>query len=161
MLITIDAYREDYYPASIEDAATIYNWFEENYHRETLVHKEDTYTIDSIRNTEMETLTLHPEKEVTLSVGKGSVIVKLPESISAPIKKGDIIGELLVYDYDVLRERVNLISDQDIDTSLKGYFHTYTQEAFHEQLPLTIFIILSLLLFILILILIKRLIDNR
>ena len=161
MLITIDAYREDYYPASIEDAATIYNWFEENYHRETLVHKEDTYTIDSIRNTEMETLTLHPEKEVTLSVGKGSVIVKLPESISAPIKKGDVIGEVLIYDYDVLRERVNLISDQDIDTSLKGYFHTYTQEAFTSQLALTIFIILSLLLFILILILIKRLLDNR
>ena len=156
MLITIDAFREDYYPASIEDAATIYNWFRENYRRETLVQTSDSYEISNIRFSEEEVLNAHPAKEVTLSVGKGSVVPVLPDRIDAPIQKGQKVGELLVYDYDILKERVDLISNQDVEKTFKGTIESYFYEATHEKLPLTIFVGLSIILLVLIILLIKR-----
>lgn len=160
LLITIDAYREGYYPASIEDAATIYNWFRENYQEETLVRESDTYEIERIRYSEEETLTLHPNKEVTKEVGKPTVVPAIPEVINAPIQKGEKVGELYVYDYDQLIETVDLISDKEITTSFKGYVDTILYEATHDSLPLTIFIGLVIILLILIVELIRRIINK-
>ena len=97
-LVLISGHSWDY--GHIMDAATVYNWFNDNYERQTYLSEEtvlkNVAVIDSSRNAAFDVVV--PETR-TMDLPKDAVIevvTDVPDELTAPIQEGDDIGSLQV-----------------------------------------------------------------
>jgi len=101
------------------DTITLFNYGFENYHNQQLVAKNQTVTNCIPKNSHNETLKLAAANGVDILVENGDTpafekIITLNENISAPIKKGEILGTVTFKNGDKIVGISNLIAQDDI-----------------------------------------------
>lgn len=136
------------------DAKRMLNWVYENIRYRVVVSPEQSITvIDVEAGKDTDTLRLVPEKEasalVPSNVSSASVsfeIVKdsVPQSVTAPIKMGEILGKAKVYYAGEEITTINLVASQDIERSAIGFIMGKISNIVGSKL----FLVLSILVFL-------------
>ncbi len=163
ILVNGHGYVEPHYPASIEDAATIYNWYRSHYAKITAIEEGESFGTIRVENA------FGPDAHVIAAetcIGDFPVDenmhihVSYPASINYPVKKGDKVGTAEVYDYDRLVKTVDLVISEDKPISTMGRIqnHLYVLTGGRVMLGLAIIIlsIATLICFVLLLVLNDR-----
>lgn len=131
VLVNCHGYREAHYPASIADAASLYNWFGEHYAKQTVLTAGDLAAEVRVRNSSVSSLKLIFPETVTGDFPNDEnlhVVIQTPEYVNAAVTKGDIIGTVSVYDYDQLVYTVSLTSDVSCPVTSWGKITTFIYE---------------------------------
>lgn len=81
------------------------------------VEKGNSEFINAVPQNEISVLVKKDEKQTIKKE------IKLPERIQAPIKKGDVVGEIIVYKNDQVLEKHPLVSESDVKRA--GLFKIY------------------------------------
>lgn len=127
VMVNAHGYVEPHYPASIEDSATVYNWYREHFARITAVEEGQSFgtirVIDTF-GTDPEVVAEETYTADLPSDGNLHTYVELPESVNGPLKEGDTVGTVSIYSYDKLVKTVNLVVTRDKRVSLLGRFQT-------------------------------------
>ncbi|MBQ9048825.1 MAG: D-alanyl-D-alanine carboxypeptidase [Solobacterium sp.] len=129
ILVTTNAYKEDYYPASISDAADIYTWCADRLAKKTAVDAADTaYTVPLKRSTAKE-LTVAPAESLKGDYGEITLVPELPAYLEAPVNEGDSVGKLHVYSYDEEAAVIDLVAEESVQStsgSAEGFLNALT-----------------------------------
>ena len=132
LLINAHAYKEPYYyPAAIEDAATIYNYYGAHYAYEEPVIAENPVASVRVRNgdvTQVEAVAAQTVAGILPSDSNLHVYVDVPEAVDAPVSEGTVIGKVQVYAYDRLYAESDLYLDTTVAKTLGGSVRTLLQE---------------------------------
>jgi len=133
ILVDCHGYKEAHYPASIADAAAIYNWFREHYSRQTALTAGQQLGEVRVRGSSTRTLTVHAPETVTMDLpsdGNLHLVVNLPDTVNAGTAEGDVIGTVSLYDYDQLAYTADLHAEADCPRTLQGTLRTFAYELF-------------------------------
>ena len=131
ILVDCHGYKEQHYPASIADAASIYNWFAEHYSRQTVYSQGDELTTVRVRDSSVSTLKVTCSETVTMDLPNDDnlhVVLDFPDTVEAGTKKGDPIGTLKIYDYDQLVYSQDYYAEEDCPQSFMGTVRTVLYE---------------------------------
>lgn len=127
VMVNAHGYVQPHYPASIEDSATVYNWYNDHFARIIAIGDGESFGTIRVRNAFGRDATVSAVKGVTADLPKDEnlhIYVDYPEVVEAPLKKGDKVGTVSVYSYDQLYETVDLVISDDKPVSLIGKFQT-------------------------------------
>ncbi len=127
VMVNAHGYVEPHYPASIEDAATVYNWYNDHFARIIAIGEGESFGTIRVRNAFGRDADVQAVKGVTADLPKDEnlhIYVDYPEVLEAPLKKGDKVGTVSVYSYDQLYETVDLVLSEDKPRTLLGRFQT-------------------------------------
>jgi D-alanyl-D-alanine carboxypeptidase (penicillin-binding protein 5/6) len=127
VMVNAHGYVEPHYPASIEDAATVYNWYNDHFARIIAIGEGESFGTIRVRNAFGRDADVRAVKGVTADLPKDEnlhIYVDYPEVLEAPLKKGDKVGTVSVYSYDQLYETVDLVISEDKPRTLLGRFQT-------------------------------------
>ena len=132
LLINAHAYKEPYYyPAAIEDAATIYNYYGAHYAYEEPVIAENPVASVRVRNgdvTQVEAVAAQTVAGILPSDSNLHVYLDVPEAVDAPVSEGTVIGKVQVYAYDRLYAESDLYLDTTVAKTFSGSVRTLLQE---------------------------------
>ena len=127
VMVNAHGYVEPHYPASIEDSATVYNWYNDHFARIIAIGEGESFGTIRVRNAFGRDADVQAVKGVTADLPKDEnlhIYVDYPEVLEAPLKKGDKVGTVSVYSYDQLYETVDLVLSEDKPRTLLGRFQT-------------------------------------
>lgn len=119
ILITAHAWVERKIPSHYLDAGTIYNYYRDAYQRQTLFNVDDVIKESEIkyrfldRNVEW-TIDEAILLDVPSDPNQLVIEVTIPDVITENIKKGDVVGEVIVMSYGEVVYQKEIISDQNI-----------------------------------------------
>ncbi len=107
------------------EVSNMFNYGFDNFVAKTVVDCEKPLDVGvKVEKGRKDTVTIIPEKNLTVFVkknNKGKITVDFkPYSLSAPVKKGEEVGELIVYHDNVEYGKVKAVAFEDIDK--KTYF---------------------------------------
>ena len=162
VMVNAHGYVEPHYPASIEDSATVYNWYKDHFARIIAIGEGESFGTIRVRNAFGRDASVNAVKGVTADLPKDEnlhIYVDYPEVVEAPLKKGDKVGTVSVYSYDQLYETVDLVISEDKPVSLFGKFQTALYDYSGGRLwmgVLLVALILASLVCVLILIVLTR-----
>lgn len=132
LLINAHAYKDPYYyPAAIEDAATIYNYYGAHYAYEEPVVAGNPVVSLRVRNgdmTQVEAVAAETVAGILPSDSSLHVYVDVPEVIDAPVSEGTVIGKVQIYAYDRLYAESDLYLDTTVTKTFAGSVRTLLQE---------------------------------
>ena len=112
VLVNAHGYNEPHYPASIEDAATIYNWYREHYTRRDAVKAGESFGTVRVKNSLDRETEVRVSKTVTLDLPEEEnvhLFAELPDALEAPVSAGAKAGTLSVYIYDQKAAETDLL----------------------------------------------------
>ena len=162
VMVNAHGYVEPHYPASIEYAATVFNWYRTHYARITAVAEGESFGTIRVINTFGRDAEVVAEEEVTKDLpsdGNMHLYTELPESIEGPLKKGDVVGKVTVYAYDRPVQTVNLVVTKDKPVSFLGKFQTalynYSGGRLWMGILLVVLVSLALVCLIILLVLLR------
>ncbi len=121
ILVNGHGYKEPHYPASIDDAEQIYNWFRKHYKRRTVAEKGQYVDTVNVTGSMTEKVDIVVSEDVTLDLPFGDnthLVFDYPSSVKSPVEEGDVVGRLDVYAYDRLAGSFDL-------TAAGSANHTY------------------------------------
>ena len=161
ILITAHSWVGNSYPSHIEDAADLYSYFRSGYSRQTLYTAGQQLASVKIRDSlPAETETVAVSSDITLDLPFSEnvhVVSSLPESIDAPVQKGDYLGSLDIYAYDKAVYHEDFYAAESHSRSLPAYLYRRTAE-FLKANPLAA---AACALLVLLLVLLKALVRPR
>ncbi|MBQ9327405.1 MAG: D-alanyl-D-alanine carboxypeptidase [Solobacterium sp.] len=131
VLVNAHGYVEPHYPASIEDASVIYNWYREHYERATPVAEGDMFGAVRVRGYSGMTAEAFAASSITGDLPSDDnlhICYELPEVLEAPLSKGQVIGTVTVYDYDKPAYTADLILQEDCPRTKLGELLTWMYE---------------------------------
>ncbi|MDD6679876.1 hypothetical protein [Galactobacillus timonensis] len=132
LLINAHAYKDPYYyPAAIEDAAVIYNYFGAHYAYEEPIIAGSTVASIKVRNgdvTQVDAVAADTVAGILPSDSNLHVYVDVPEVIDAPVSEGTVIGKVQIYAYDRLYAESDLYLDTTVTKTFAGSVRTLLQE---------------------------------
>ncbi len=144
---------------AMKDSANLYHWAYENLSTQTVYGPSDTVASIPVKYVMGDkNLVVIPEKEVLAllpnSFDRNLVVVDIdcPESVEAPISKGDVIGTVSVRYDDLDLGTTNVVATEDIERSELNYAVVKCFEFIqsHVVLVIAIVVVLSLLIIFLI-----------
>ena len=166
VMVNAHGYVEPHYPASIEDAATVYNWYNDHFARIAAVGEGEVFGTVRVRNSFGKDASVCAARGVTADLPKDEnlhIYIDYPEVLEAPLKKGDKIGTVSVYCYDQLYDTVDLVISKDKPVSLIGRFQTalydYSGGRLWMGVLLVVLITASLICFGILIVLIRK--ENK
>lgn len=123
ILITAHAWIERKIPSHFIDAGNIYDYYRNAYARKTLLNVNDV-----IRESTMKYRIFNREikwtmdEQVTLNVASDpsglEIEVTIPEVITENIKKGDVVGEVIIRSYGEVVYQKEIISEQNLNQNI-------------------------------------------
>ena len=132
LLINAHAYKEPYYyPAAIEDAATIYNYYGAHYAYEEPVVAGNPVVSLRVRNgdmTQVEAVAAETVAGILPSDSNLHVYVDAPTVLNAPVTEGTVIGKVQVYAYDRLYAESDLYLNTSAEKTFAGSVRTLLEE---------------------------------
>ena len=132
LLINAHAYKEPYYyPAAIEDAATIYNYYGAHYAFEEPVVAGNPVVSLRVRNgdmTQVEAVAAETVAGILPSDSNLHVYVDAPTVLNAPVTEGTVIGKVQVYAYDRLYAESDLYLNTSAEKTFAGSVRTLLEE---------------------------------
>ena len=129
VLVNGHGYKEPHYPASIDDAEQIYNWFRKHYKRRTAAEKGQYAGTARVTGSETGTVDLVLAEDVTLDLPSEAdthLVYDIPSFVKAPVEEGEVLGRLDVYAYDMLAGSFDLVAEGNAG---RTYFLTLTRAA--------------------------------
>ena len=166
VMVNGHGYVEPHYPASIEDSATVYNWYREHFARQTPVEEGQVFGTVRVINAfggvseavAAESFTSDLPSDENLHL-----YVDLPETVNAPLQAGDKVGTVSVYSYDQLVKTVNLVVNENRSANLFGKIqsglYSYTNGRLWLGVILIVLILASLICMVILLLMIRA--QNR
>lgn len=133
ILVDCHGYKEQHYPASIDDAAVIYNWFREHYSKQTALTAGQQLGEVRVRDSSVKKLIFTAPETVTMDLpsdGNLHVVVDLPDTVNAGTAAGDAIGTVSLYDYDQKVYTADLTAAEDCPKTAEGTVRTFCYELF-------------------------------
>lgn len=160
LCVTLDA---PYYDAdgkgakngAMIDTKTVYEWAFKNLEMKQLINETDAYTSIKVKRSWFnDSLLVYPAENVSLVVPKevtadGVILVtdeSFPQKLTAPIKKGTVIGKATIMYADMELGKVDLVAGEDIRESFLLHLADLLSGMFNSTLFRVIFIILLFLL---------------
>lgn len=131
LLVTGHAFVVQYYPANIEDAATIYNWYAQHYTAQTPVQEGEVMGTVSLRNASVDEIEVTSAQTISGDLpcdGNLHIHLELPESLTAPVSTGSVVGKVQVYAYDQLYAEADLLAAESVNASFSGRVKTLFAE---------------------------------
>ncbi|MDD6369783.1 hypothetical protein [Galactobacillus timonensis] len=132
LLINAHAYKDPYYyPAAIEDAAVIYNYFGAHYAYEEPIIAGSTVASIKVRNgdvTQVDAVAADTVAGILPSDSNLHVYVDAPTVLNAPVTEGTVIGKVQVYAYDRLYAESDLYLNTSVEKTFAGSVRTLLQE---------------------------------
>lgn len=172
MLIVMNAPQYDIDDDGVEEnvafteSKKIYNWAFENIELTKITNTTDVVTVVDVNyNSKVDHVRLLPAEElsalVPVGTESGSLIVRpiedeTPESVNAPVKKGQVIGKAEVLYGDVVVTTVDLVAGEDIDLNIFLLILGVIKNLFSTTIFKILFAILAVLLIIYILLIIRK-----
>jgi len=149
-LVNAHGYKEAHYPASIEDASVIYNWYRTHFARRTPVKKGDVWGVLPVRNTMNTEVEIVVDDSVTLDLPSDDENVHLyavlPDALSAPLAEGEKAGTLEIYAYDQKMGEVSLLVKESREFSMMGAFNTLLEDLSNGRVWIFSVVLLGILL---------------
>ena len=149
ILVNCHGYKEPHYPASIADAAVIFNYMRETWGRQTLWQKGDVFTTLRIRNTVNGHLSLLHRHTLTmdLPLGDTRIISDTGETADAPLCAGHYLGHAQVYAFDRLMAEERFYAVSSFTATRTGKMWTIGYElAASYGIPVVIVLVLAVIL---------------
>ncbi len=172
MLIVMNAPQYDIDDDGVEEnvafteSKKIYNWAFDNIELTKITNTTDVVTVVDVNyNSKVDHVRLLPAEElsalVPVGTESGSLIVRpiegeTPESINAPVKKGQVIGKAEVLYGDVVVTTVDLVAGEDIDLNIFLLILGVIKNLFSTTIFKILFAILAVLLIIYVLLIIRK-----
>lgn len=172
MLIVMNAPQYDIDDDGVEEnvafteSKKIYNWAFDNIELTKITNTTDVVTVVDVNyNSKVDHVRLLPAEElsalVPVGTESGSLIVRpiedeTPESVNAPVKKGQVIGKAEVLYGDVVVTTVDLVAGEDIDLNIFLLILGVIKNLFSTTIFKILFSILAVLLIIYILLIIRK-----
>ena len=172
MLIVMNAPQYDIDDDGVEEnvafteSKKIYNWAFDNIELTKITNTTDVVTVVDVNyNSKVDHVRLLPAEElsalVPVGTESGSLIVRpiedeTPESVNAPVKKGQVIGKAEVLYGDVVVTTVDLVAGEDIDLNIFLLILGVIKNLFSTTIFKILFAILAVLLIIYILLIIRK-----
>ncbi len=132
LLINAHAYKEPYYyPAAIEDAATIYNYYEGNYAYEEPIIAGNGVASIKVRNGSAAAVEAKALSGIAGDLPTDSnlhVYVDVPQVLDAPVAEGTVIGKVQVYAYDRLYGESDLYIAETVEKTFAGSVRTLLEK---------------------------------
>ncbi len=127
VMVNGHGYVEPHYPASIEDAAVVYNWYREHYARTTPIEAGESFGTIRVNDSfgpdaevvAAETFTADLPNDENLHI-----YVELPEEVNGPLTEGDAVGTVSIYAYDQLAGTVDLVITKNKPVGFFGRIQT-------------------------------------
>lgn len=127
VMVNAHGYVEPHYPASIEDSATVYNWYREHFARQTPVEQGQSFGSVRVLNAFGNSIEAVAAESFTSDLPNDEnlhLYVDLPETIEAPVSSGERIGSVTVYSYDQRVKTIDLVASDTRSASLAGKIQT-------------------------------------
>lgn len=145
------------------DSRTLIDYAFDNYYNQTIINKTDYTKSKRVLFTKEKELLYEPEFNYKIVLEKGSkasedYTAKVNLDYDLPIKKGDKVGTLDVYNGKTLEKTINLVSKNDLN-SVFGFISENTTVKY--SLRLTLALISIFIIFIISRIITKRKIRRR
>jgi len=145
------------------DSRTLIDYAFDNYYNQTIINKTDYTKSKRVLFTKEKELLYEPEFNYKIVLEKGSkasedYTAKVNLDYDLPIKKGDKVGTLDVYNGKTLEKTINLVSKNDLN-SVFGFITENTTAKY--SLRLTLALISIFIIFIISRIITKRKIRRR
>lgn len=132
LLINAHAYKDPYYyPAAIEDASTIYNYYGAHYAYEKPLIAGSSVAAIRVRNgdvTQVEAVAADTVAGILPSDSNLHVYVDAPAVLNAPLTEGTVIGKVQVYAFNRLYAESDLYLNASVKKTLGGSVHTLLEE---------------------------------
>ena len=172
MLIVMGAPQYDIDDDGVEEnvafteSKKIYNWAFDNIELTKITNTTDVITVVDVNyNSKVDHVRLLPAEElsalVPVGTESGSLAVRpiadeTPESINAPVKKGQVVGKAEVLYGDVVIATVDLVAGEDIDLNIFLLIFGVIKNLFSTTIFKILFAILAVLFVIYILLIIRK-----
>lgn len=172
MLIVMGAPQYDIDDDGVEEnvafteSKKIYNWAFDNIELTKITNTTDVITVVDVNyNSKVDHVRLLPAEElsalVPVGTESGSLAVRpiadeTPESINAPVKKGQVVGKAEVLYGDVVIATVDLVAGEDIDLNVFLLIFGVIKNLFSTTIFKILFAILAVLFVIYILLIIRK-----
>lgn len=172
MLIVMGAPQYDIDDDGVEEnvafteSKKIYNWAFDNIELTKITNTTDVITVVDVNyNSKVDHVRLLPAEElsalVPVGTESGSLAVRpiadeTPESINAPVKKGQVVGKAEVLYGDVVIATVDLVAGEDIDLNVFLLIFGVIKNLFSTTIFKILFAILAVLFVIYILFIIRK-----
>ena len=172
MLIVMGAPQYDIDDDGVEEnvafteSKKIYNWAFDNIELTKITNTTDVITVVDVNyNSKVDHVRLLPAEElsalVPVGTESGSLAVcpiadETPESINAPVKKGQVVGKAEVLYGDVVIATVDLVAGEDIDLNVFLLIFGVIKNLFSTTIFKILFAILAVLFVIYILLIIRK-----
>ncbi|MBQ1439798.1 MAG: D-alanyl-D-alanine carboxypeptidase, partial [Solobacterium sp.] len=166
VMVNGHGYVEPHYPASIEDSATVYNWYREHFARQTPVEEGQVFGTVRVINAfggvseavAAESFTSDLPSDENLHL-----YVDLPETVNAPLQAGDKVGTVSIYSYDQLVKTIDLVVNENRSANLfrkiQSGLYNYTNGRLWLGVILIVLILASLICMVILLLMIRA--QNR
>lgn len=136
------------------DIKIMLNWVYENIRYRVIASQDQTVAVVKVKaGKDKDSVRLVPEKEtsalVPASVTPASVMFEIVEgsvenSITAPVKAGEVMGQAKVYYASTELATINLVAAQEVERSFTGYI----MSKISALVGSTVFMVLTILLFL-------------
>lgn len=149
ILVNCHGYVEPHYPASIDDAATIFNYIRDTWGRQTLWQKGDLFTTLRIRNTVNGQLDLHHRHTLVmdLPLNDTHIVSDTGKTADAPLSAGQYLGRAQVYAFDRLMAEERFYATSSFAATRSGKLWTFGYElAAAWGVPLAVLLVLLVIL---------------
>ena len=148
------------------ESKKIYNWAFDNIELTKITNTTDVITVVDVNyNSKVDHVRLLPAEELSALVPVGtqsaSLIVRpieseTPESINAPVKKGQVVGKAEVLYGDAVVATVDLVAGEDIDLNIFLLIFGVIKKLFSTTIFKILFGLLAILVIIYILLVIRK-----
>ena len=128
VLVNAHGYNEPHYPASIEDAANLYNWFRDTYQTRTALTRGESFGTIRVKNTRDREVPVQAAETITLDLpdeANTHIYAEPVPYLTAPVKAGDIAGKVSVYAYDQKVAETDLVITESREESFLGKLDTF------------------------------------
>lgn len=172
MLIVMNAPQYDIDKDGVEEnvafteSKKIYNWAFDNIELTKITNTTDVVTVVDVNyNSKVDHVRLLPAEElsalVPIGTESGSLIVRpipdeTPQSVNAPIKKGEVLGKAEILYGDVVVANVDLVAGEDIDLNIFLLIFGVIKTLFSTTIFKILFAIFAILIIIYILLIIRK-----
>jgi len=121
------------------EAQKLLNYGFANYYSKKLANKDENYSQIVVNKGTREKVNLKYEGNCGILLKKGEEknidqIVDIPESISAPLKKGEVVGSITYTANDEVVGAVNLVAEEDVDKLNLGNMMKLTYDSWFNLL---------------------------
>jgi len=147
-LVNAHGYNEPHYPASIEDAAVIYNWYRTHFERTAIVKEGTVWETLPVRNTMAGDVEVVVKDTIDMDLPNDEnlhVYTELNEALSAPFTAGEAVGKISVYAYDQKVAETDLIAAESRSATAVGRLNTVMEDITRSRIWIVSMILLSVL----------------